>query len=386
MLVGALVALVALLPRGGGDQPRAAAAATTADPRTCAVPASQIRVTPNETWNGRFHAYGDDNTSLSDWTGADGGYTIPLPDGRRLWVFADTFLGKVNNFATDGNHGRPANSPAISNSIVVEEAGRLARTVIAGTDSVPRAYAFRRPETPRSWYWPGTGVVQGDKVRLLLNRFHKTGPDELNLALDGTAVLSIQLPGLERIDDPRSLPVENRGGVMWVHVLPRRGGDFIFGRKANNLYLARAPAGDLLGPWKYRTADGTWSSNPASAAPVIADGGGLDAHVALVNNTFVRLSVKTSPAKPFTNVIQAYFSCSAVGPWTQTGTPIYTTPEATPGDDRIVYDAYIHPETVNNGRMLAHYNVAAYPDGHLNWERVHIYRPRFLTITIDGLP
>src|SRR5207244_1521048 len=40
-----------------------------------------------------FTAYG--NTG-EGWTGADGTYSVPLPDGRTAWLFSDTFLGPVN--------------------------------------------------------------------------------------------------------------------------------------------------------------------------------------------------------------------------------------------------------------------------------------------------
>ncbi len=29
------------------------------------------------------------------WTGGDGGWSVPLPDGRVLWLFGDSFLGRV---------------------------------------------------------------------------------------------------------------------------------------------------------------------------------------------------------------------------------------------------------------------------------------------------
>jgi hypothetical protein len=42
-----------------------------------------------------FRAYGND-PEPGHWTGADTTNSVLLPDGRDLWIFSDTFLGKVN--------------------------------------------------------------------------------------------------------------------------------------------------------------------------------------------------------------------------------------------------------------------------------------------------
>jgi hypothetical protein len=381
-----LLLIPVLAPLERAEAP-AAASDIAADPRTCAVPASNVNVAVNENWRERFHTYGDSNAKLDDWTGGDGAYTIPLPDRRRLWFFGDTFLGKVNIPPADPNHGRPGSAPLIANSIVVEQAATksLVRTLHGGTDAAPRAYVDAGATTPQSWYWPGAGIVEGDKVRLLLSKFHRTGPGGLDFTFDGTSVISMQLPSLTLVDDPTRLSVQNRGGVLWTNVLVQPDADYVYGAKGHDLYVAKAPAGNLLGPWTYRSGGGTWSSDPTAAAPIIGDGAGDDAQVVQVNHSFVRISMRHSTSAPLSNVIQAYFSCSPVGPWTTSGTPIYKTPEGE-GDGRIVYGAYIYAETVVNGNMLATYSVNAFPDGALNYQKVHVYRPRFLKITITGLP
>ena len=359
-------------------------ATSNADADTCAVPASQIHVGVSENWNARFTAYGDNNANLPGWTGGDAASTAPLPDGRRLWIFSDTFMGDVDATSTASGSGRPFSAPIVSNSAVVEEAETksLRETLHTGTDTAPRAYIDPGASSPPSWFWPGAGVVQGTKLRLLVNKFHRTGPGPFNFAFDGTAVMSIRLPALTLTRDPATLPVRVLGGVLWNHVLVQPDADYIYGTKNHNLYVAKAPAGDLTKPWTYRTGGGGWSSDPNRAAPIIKDGAGIDTQVVQVNHSFVRLSVRGSSSS-FSNVIQAYFSCSPAGPWTTSGTPIYTAPEGD-GDGTIIYSSYIHPETVHNGRMLANYSVNA--AGDLNYQSMHFYRPRFLRITITGLP
>src|SRR5688572_17696434 len=63
------------------------------------------------TLNAMWTAYGD---AGGHWTGGDSTVSVPLPDGRVAWLFSDTFLGTVN-----ADHSRPANTPMVSNTLVV---------------------------------------------------------------------------------------------------------------------------------------------------------------------------------------------------------------------------------------------------------------------------
>jgi hypothetical protein len=340
-------------------------------------------VSASSKWNDRLDAYGDGNVDVARWTGGDAANTTVLPDGRRLWLFSDSFLGVAGGGVAAIDGGRPLDAPVVSNALLVEDAGETVRaTLVGGSDASPRAYLDAGETVPKSWFWPGSAVVEGKKVRVLANKFHRTGPGAFDFAFDGTAVLTLRLPALTAVTDPATVPVRNLGGVQWEHVLEQPDADYVYGTKHRNLYVARAPAGRLGGRWTYRRADGGWSPDPRRAAPVIRDGAGLDTQVVQVNNSFVRLSVRNSPGA-FHNVILAYFACAPAGPWTQRGVPIYTAPEGD-GDGTIVYSSYIHAETVHSGRMLANYSVNR-PAG-LDHASLRDYRPRFLHITMSGVP
>src|SRR5918994_203194 len=60
-----------------------------------------------------FQRYGD---TSGRWLGADRTASVRLPDGRLLWLFSDTFLGRP---AQDGS--RPRSSSFIHNSAVVQD-------------------------------------------------------------------------------------------------------------------------------------------------------------------------------------------------------------------------------------------------------------------------
>jgi hypothetical protein len=56
----------------------------------CTLPASPTTGTADPT----FDAYVTQNGP--GWTGADGTYSLPLPDGTNLWMWSDSYIGTVD--------------------------------------------------------------------------------------------------------------------------------------------------------------------------------------------------------------------------------------------------------------------------------------------------
>ncbi|GAB4000695.1 hypothetical protein GCM10029992_33440 [Glycomyces albus] len=120
-------------------RPTASAAALFAGLAAAAVPITAAHAAPdlgapcvwasvNTELTERFGTYGD---TAGRWTGADSAYSVDLPDGSTAWIYSDTFLGEV-----DEGHGRPADSPFIHNSIIVDDDGELT-THTGGTEATP---------------------------------------------------------------------------------------------------------------------------------------------------------------------------------------------------------------------------------------------------------
>jgi hypothetical protein len=93
-----------------------------------------------------WNAYGDQG---GHWTGGDRTASVPLPDGRTAWLFSDTFLGSVNS-----DHSRPADSPMVHNTLVVQNANGSLGTTLHGGTATRRAHSSRSPG--RRWItrWP----------------------------------------------------------------------------------------------------------------------------------------------------------------------------------------------------------------------------------------
>lgn len=345
------------------------ASAAHADPG-CGVPGLAVRAVPDQRFNRAWADYGNDNSLSDDWTGADSSYSVALPDGRVVWLFSDTYLGKVG---PEG--GRPLSSPLINNSFVIERGRRLARTLHGGTAERPTALAV---PTDASWYWTGDATVEGDSLRQFLPKFTRTGPGAWDWYWSGTDIGTYSLPGLELV---RTTPAPSSNGVMYGSaVLEEDDFTYIYGSEdlqlVKYLHVARAPAGDLLGPWEFFDGSG-WSSNPAASVRLMA---GVDNGIGVVQagQGYVLFTFDTKVI--FGNEIVAYASCSPAGPWTNR-THVYSTPEQ--GPDLFSYGATVHPEFTRAGSLLLSYNVNTFePLG--NYRDVTVYRPRFLRVSLSA--
>ncbi|MBK7175078.1 MAG: DUF5005 domain-containing protein [Bacteroidales bacterium] len=106
-------------------------------------------------------------------TGADGEYSVLLPDGRTVWIFGDSFLGTVNP-----DRSREKRSPwFIRNAMAVQEGDTLRSlyNVIDGWESslvippgAPKGTQFSEDSL---WYWPGDGFIENGKLKVFMTAF-----------------------------------------------------------------------------------------------------------------------------------------------------------------------------------------------------------------------
>src|SRR3569833_1456518 len=230
----------------------------------CSSPARYTTAVPDSELNQRWNRAGD-TAGPSQWSGADGTSSVPLPDGRTAWFFSDTYLGPVN---ADGS--RENGVGFVRNSLVVQDGDRL--TTVAGDTPV------RPPPGLPGWYWVGAGHVEGGKLVEFYHRLNGSGA-EWDFTEQSVALATFSLPGL-RLESVRELPAgwppPGRTPIMWGSALHDQGpGTYVYGDRGHLdqpdrpkwLTIARAPRGRVadLGAWQYGTGAG-WSADPAQAA------------------------------------------------------------------------------------------------------------------------
>lgn len=299
----------------------------------------------------------------SAWTGGDATYSIPLPNNRTLWLFGDSFLGQVNS-----DRSRP--SFRLINNCLVEQNGKKFTTYQGGTSATPKAFAV--PEDAGSWYWPGHGTVEEDTLLLFMHAFGTGGGGMWDFFRTGVDLLKMNPYTLEIYSNERLL--DGPSISYGAHVLPDDDYTYIYGVLAQNpnkyAYVARANS-RLEMPWEYY-ADSEWTVYDSLATSI---------H----NEVSEQFSVFKYEQKYylltqhniFGSQIYIYSSDAPVGPWENKRT-VYCTPET--GGNLFTYNAYAHPQFMENGELLISYNINSFEIGDL-LESAENYRPYFVKIS-----
>ncbi|MBF8188642.1 DUF4185 domain-containing protein [Nonomuraea sp. K274] len=356
--------------------PHPALAAWQEQPATAAASCAQpVRgVTTDARLTSLFTNYGNDNSRLDDWTGADGTYSLRLPSGQELWVFSDTFLGQVN---PDGS--RPpvveegGTTVFLNNSFAVERGGRLS-TIHDGTARKPTA--VMPPRDANHWFWAGDATLASGIVEVTYQEYERYGTGAWDWRWHRNVVARF-LPG--RLEQPISVhDLPSGHAVAWASGMLKDGGyTYVYGVEdlgsAKYMHLARVRGQSLLGDWEFRTAGGTWSPNEADSARMMT-GVANEYSVSKVGSGYVLITHDTTVA--LNPNIVAYFSCSPAGPFTGKQ-HVYTTPETS--GNIFTYNAHAHPEVDGDGLVVS-YNVNSFVNTD-HYHDVSIYRPRFLDVS-----
>jgi hypothetical protein len=327
---------------------------------TSLVLCSSCEVTRDQQANDAWQAYGNDNTSLTDWTGGDGAHSVRLPDGRVVWMFGDTYLGRIYPTSPPS---RDASEPSVANSFVIRRGD--------GTFLETRRVPLRPPPGASYNLWPRQGVIQDQKLKTFAGRTSGGA---------GALLVTLSLPSLQQESIQETPTANSTTGIAWgINTYEESDYVYLYGTRQNftdaDTYVARTPAHSLLGPWQYRTSAQAWSPNEADAAPVAYVGDG-DV-VRLGQNDYLMVG-KSGNGFVFSPSIVGFKAPTPYGPFSG-GPEIYRTPE-NDGPflyQRITYATHFHPESVTSKGMLFSYSVCAGEACKADGDAT-VYRPRFL--------
>src|SRR5215475_2707021 len=121
--------------------------------------AAESRSLNNEAKSYKDHAFTEFYRRTSGWTSGDGALSVPLSDGRVLWLFGDSHI--------DDFDPKTKTTPClfqVRNAGLIQDANSLsdARTMIApGPDS--RTW-FRNSTNSDEWFWPVCGFQEGKSI------------------------------------------------------------------------------------------------------------------------------------------------------------------------------------------------------------------------------
>ena len=288
-------------------------------------------------------------------TGADGIYSVLLPDGRTIWIFGDSFLGTVNP-----DRSRKKRTPwFIRNSMAVQEGDSLRSfyNVIDGWESSlvipPGAPKGKMFSEDTLWYWPGDGFVEHGKLKVFMSLFNQAVKGDWGFRWQGANIATFSLPDikLEKIDH-FDYPGINE--IHWGHAVcdEDKKYTYIYGAedKTKNLYVARAPKGNILAPWEFYTGKG-WVKDPKLSKPMLVIQGSEQFSVFKLKNKYVLV---VQEGGFMSGEICSYYSDSPYTGWKNRKVLCHVKlpDDVVSTKNLFAYNALAHPQFIKNGELL----------------------------------
>jgi hypothetical protein len=330
------------------------------------------------------------------WDAADSTATISRPGRSTVWLFGDTYAGRVMPDGSLGTGWKFVNNSALT------ESGSCLTPHFGSTAPDP---LFPRPGAG-SWYWPGSGVVNADgTMQVILVETGPAGTDSFQplgvaVATVGTdmSIQSVSTIPIDQLRGPNGL-VPYGGSVTTDGTYAYLYGFAVPSFLQPEEYVARVHLSEgLTGTWEYSGCSApvgddqcptrVWSAHPLDARPMtITDSAAHPAdpmynipmaafHVTAYNGGYLAVAkgwdIQTTGHPEF-DMIYAWTSPTADGPWTAQGViKGATLPSPNPGNESS-YGARLI-DTPNAGWLLT-WNVNA--DESDVFANVHHYGPRF---------
>jgi len=333
-------------------------------------------------------------------TGADGLFSIPLPDGRSVFLTGDCFLGKVE----DGQ--RDAGTKMLNNSMIVISRDRLAaEAVYKGSYDRPESLFEPGSEGDiRHWYWPGHGfvsdsilyvfalnmyndpalVVPSEKDPASMDEVDKLVENQWTFAVAGIDLLRFTLPDLQYIGSDRVSYSYDLDIHFGNSVFTEGKYHYIYGTRndpdGSHIYVARVARGDknLHENWEFFDGE-VWSQDHLTARPMKLD---------------ISVSEQFSIFRIKDRYVLLTHSKSTPDIYTYTSTEphrgfankkfIYRSPE--PGADStgklFAYNAMAHPQYTEGDMLLISYCVNSQRVRDV-FENADNYRGRFIRVPIS---
>lgn len=303
---------------------------------------------------------------LSSWQGADDAYSIPLPDGRDVWIFGDTLYGPER--LVKGNDPRMTHS-SIGIS-TCDANGQWHLKYYFKHDEKGNPASFFVPEDPNHWYWAMDGFVDKGNLWITLLCIKPAShpqPWAMNFETCGTDLARIVNPG----QDPEHwkisyFPLVGDGVKAYpsASAIVHQGYAYIFALYESGsrpLLVTRIALSGLTDPrahLEYLAADGKWKPgfDPVKAK-VVMEQGATELSIRYHPELKQWIAVLAGPAFLSPDV-RLRTAPSLIGPWTS-GRVIYSIPEMLPGPkhdkDTFCYAGKEHPELEQPGTVLFTY-------------------------------
>lgn len=332
-------------------------------------------------------------------TGADGLFSIPLPDGRSVFLTGDCFLGKVKGGQRD------IDTKMLNNSMIVISKDRSrAEAVYKGSYDQPESLFEPGNEGGiRHWYWPGHGfvsdsilyvfalnmyndpalMISSEKDPASMDEVDKLAENQWTFAVAGVDLLCFTLPDLQYIDSEKVSYSYDLDIHFGNSVFTEGKYHYFYGTRndpdGSHIYVARVAREDLHLQKNWEFFDGeVWSQDHLTASPMKLD---------------ISVSEQFSIFRIKDRYVLLTHSKSTPDIYTYTSTEphrgfenkkfIYNSPEhgADSAGNLTAYNAMAHPQYTDKDMLLISYCVNSLRVRDV-FENVDSYRGRFIRVPL----
>jgi hypothetical protein len=317
------------------------------------------------------------------WLGADGIYSVALPDGRTAWLFSDTWIGVVES-------GRRRAEGMVNNSVGITRGTGPARFYYRRAGD--KARPLFAPSDGRGWFWLWAGVVDGGRLYLFATRVESApGRGAFAFRHFGTALGEVEnwrdeptawharwtdVPGSWAPCTLWGSAALARNGQVYVYGFIENGGKGLDFRR--DMLVARAPSGRLGDFSAWRFFDGSaWQADVRRAAPACPD---ISTEYSVTTIPGRDLFLLVNPDVFLSPKIVARTAAHPWGPWSDK-IEIYSCPEADRKRGIFCYAAK-HQPVLSDGRDLVVSYAANADDLATVVNDPSLYVPRFIRVPL----
>ncbi len=336
-------------------------------------------------------------------TGADGIFSVLLPDGSTVFFLGDCFLGNVSNGS------RKYATPMLRNAFnVISPDQKNVSAIYQIQNNTPQTLMTptNTPEdTTYRWYWPGHGFVKEDTLYVFaLNLYNepsakidinkkeeekseldKLTEDIFAFRIKNIDLLSFTLPDFNHIEthkvdfDYKKRPIDFGNCVL-------TDGKYVYIYGTENLpgfsqiHTARVPLQNktFYNNWEYSTGNG-WDKDLMKSQPIDIDISVSEQFSIFKHKKqYILLTQERAGLDIYT------YTSSLPHKGFQNKTKVYHTPETDCDSTKrlFTYNALAHPQFTKNNKLLVSYCINSKNVKDV-FDDVEKYRARFIRVPIE---
>jgi hypothetical protein len=342
-------------------------------------PPSVVKAEPDAKLNAAFRF-------TDGWVGGDGAFSVALSDKRTLWLFSDSWVGRVRD-------GKRKDVAMVNNAVGVQgERGKV--SVFVQRDAAGKPIAVFAPPDGKGWFWLFAGHAAGGKLHVFLPRFEKTndpgafGFKAIDLWL-GTVSNPEAEPTKWKITYAK-VPFASFAGkrkfAFGSAVLTAGEYAYVYGYEetpgkpfaSRKLLTARVPKEKVsdFEAWRFY-ANGEWKPGVKDAT---AQAGGLGAEFSVSYVPGLKQYALVTTENGLSPRIVGRFAPSPEGPWTEP-VLLYTCPEMKRNKKLFTYAAKAHAHLAGERELVISYAVNAFDLGTVIND-AELYWPLFVRVQL----